>query len=373
MGTNRLRRLEQLGQSVWLDFIDRDLLCSGELDRLIAEDGLRGVTSNPTIFGKAIAGSADYDEIIGEAAADEQDEVVLERIMVRDLALACDKLRGVYDASGGRDGFASIEVSPAIARETDAQIEEAQRFWRTIGRPNLMVKIPGTRAGVAAIEACLTRGININVTLLFSVTRYAEVLEAHLRALEQRARSGEPVGQLASVASFFVSRVDTKVDAALDAITGAGREAAQALRGKIGIANAKLAYAHYEQNVAGERWKALAAEGARPQRLLWASTSTKDPAYPDTYYIDALAGPDTVDTMTPASIEAYREHGEPEPRIGRDVDLARQQMHALAELGIDFARVAAELEDEGVASFARSFDDGLRSIRGKRDPDERVV
>lgn len=363
-----MRQLEQLGQSVWLDFIDRDLLRSGELDRLIEEDGLGGVTSNPTIFQRAISGSADYDGVIEAAEPSEADVGIFERLMVLDLTLACDKLRARYDSSGGRDGFASIEVSPVLASDTAAQIEQATRFWRAVDRPNLMVKIPGTSAGVPAIEACLSGGININVTLLFSVTRYREVVEAYLRALERRVAKNEPVERVASVASFFVSRVDTKVDQSLDAMTDDRRDAARALRGEIAIANAKLAYEHYESVLAGDRWKALAARGARPQRLLWASTSTKDPSYPDTYYVDALVGPNTVDTMTPASMRAYLDHGDPEPRIATDLERARRQMESLRQLGIDFAHVAEQLEDEGVASFTKSFHEAVRSIGDKRSP-----
>lgn len=368
MERNRLRRLEDLGQSVWLDFIDHNLLESGELGRLIEEDGLSGVTSNPTIFQKAIAGSTDYDDVIASAEPSDTDAAVFERLMVRDLTLACDALRPVYDASGGRDGFASIEVSPSLAGDTDAQIEQASRFWRAVDRPNLMVKIPGTPAGVPAIEACLARGININITLLFSVPRYREVLEAYLCALEQRVAKGQPIDRVASVASFFVSRVDTKVDQALDGMDGAERDVARELRGTIAIANAKLAYEHYESVIESDRWRALADKGARPQRLLWASTSTKDPSYPDTYYLDALAGPDTVDTMTPASIRAYLDHGEPEARIAQDLEGARRQMEQLGEVGIDFAEVARELEEEGIASFAKSFNQAVASIQDKRAP-----
>ena len=363
---NRIRRLEELGQSVWLDYIDRELLTSGELDRLIAEDGLRGITSNPTIFQKAIAGSTDYDGLIRSAPASETGQSLLERLMVADLSVACDKLRPVYEGSGGSDGFASIEVAPALARDCPGSVEAACRLWNAVDRPNLMVKIPGTRAGLLAIESCLAHGININITLLFSVPRYREVVEAYLRALEARAARNDAIDRISSVASFFVSRVDTKVDKALDALPDAHRAAARALRGRIGIANAKLAYEEYERIYASNRWKALASRGARPQRLLWASTSPKDPAYPDVYYVDALIGANTVDTMTPASMRAYLDHGEPQPGLARERDRAHEQMVGLAPLAIDFGRVAEELEDEGVAAFADSYGKALETIAKKR-------
>ena len=363
---NRIRRLEELGQSVWLDHIDHELIASGELERLVWRDGLRGVTSNPTIFQKAIAGSQSYDALLRDAAPSETDEALLERVMVRELTRACDVLRPVYDATGGGDGFASIEVAPSVASDCAGSVEQACRLWAAVARPNLMVKIPGTQAGLPAIESCLAHGININVTLLFSVPRYREVVEAYFKALEGRASRNEPVERIASVASFFVSRVDTKVDEALDALEGERRSAGRALRGKIGIANARLAYAEYERLYTSARWKRLAARGARAQRLLWASTSTKDPEYPDVYYIDALAGPETVDTMTPESFRAYLDHGDPASRLEDGRDRAREQMEALASLGIDFSRVADELEDEGVEKFAKSYDEAVKSIAAKR-------
>lgn len=363
---NRIQRLAELGQSTWLDYLDRELLVSGELERMIHDDGLRGLTSNPTIFQKAVAGSSDYDALIRGAPASETEAGILERLMVRDLSLACDKLRSVYDASGGADGFASIEVDPTLAGDTASQVEQAVRLWNAVNRPNLMVKIPGTRPGLPAIASCLAHGININITLLFSVSRYREVIDAHLRALEHRVAAHEPIDRVASVASFFVSRVDTKVDKALDAMPNALRGAAGALRGQIGIANAKIAYEEYERIVASDRWKALAARGARPQRLLWASTSPKDPLYGDTYYVEALAGSNTVDTMTPATLRAYLDHGEPEPRLATDRERAHHQMGGLAALGVDFARIAEQLEEEGVASFAESFHEVLNGIAQKR-------
>jgi transaldolase len=361
-----IQRLEELGQSVWLDFLDRSLLTSGELERMVAKDGLRGITSNPTIFQKAIASSGDYDALIQSAPPSESEASILERLMVRDLALACDKLRSVYDSSAGGDGFASIEVAPGLAGDTAGSVEQAARLWAAVNRPNLMVKIPGTRAGLPAIESCLCHGININITLLFSVSRYREVIEAYLRALEQRAAAKQPLDRVASVASFFVSRVDTKVDKALDALPNALRGTGGALRGQIAVANAKLAYETFGRILASDRWKALAAKGARPQRLLWASTSPKDPAYDELYYAEALVGAPTVDTMTPATFRKYLEHGKPEPRLTQDHERARRQIAALKPLAIDLERITDHLEDEGVASFAESFTKALRSLADKR-------
>ncbi|MBX3204493.1 MAG: transaldolase [Labilithrix sp.] len=362
---NPIRRLEELEQSIWLDYIDRALLTSGELERDVGQ-GLRGLTSNPTIFQKAIAGSSDYDELIRSAPPSEKDQSVLERIMVRDLVLACDRLRPVYEASGGADGFASIEVPPGVAEDCAASVEQALRLWNLVHRPNLMVKIPGTRAALPAIESCLAHGININITLLFSVSRYREVLEAYLRALEARVARNDPVERIASVASFFVSRVDAKVDAVLDALDEPRRSEGRDLRGEIAIANAKLAYEEYERIYASERWERLAARGAHPQRLLWASTSPKDPAYPDLYYVEALIGPETVDTVTPDLFRAYLDRGDPALRLTGERDRAHAQMAALARLGIDFCWLAEELEEEGILAFARSYDKALATIADKR-------
>jgi len=367
MSANSIQRLYELGQSAWLDFISHELLTSGAFRQLIQRDGLRGVTSNPTIFQKAIAGSTDYDALIDTAPASETDPAIFERIMVRDLQLACDELLPVYEHTAGADGFASIEVSPMLAHETEGSVEQAQRLWTAVGRPNLMVKIPATREGLPAIEQCLVEGININVTLLFGVPRYLEVAKAYLRALETRVAQKRPVDRIASVASFFVSRVDTKVDKIFDLLApAAATERGKTLRGKIAIANAKIAYAEFERMASSERWQQLAAQGARPQRLLWGSTSSKDPAYPDTYYVEALAGPRTVDTMPMDTFRAYLDHGAPEIRITRDRELAFEQIAELANLGIDFDSVVQTLEDEGVMSFVESYDQAIRSIAGKR-------
>jgi len=358
---NRLVQLGQLGQSPWYDFITRELLGSGKLARLIADDGLCGMTSNPTIFEKAISGSEDYDEDIRRLAAEGRSrKEVFDSLAVADVRAACDAFRRLFDELEGADGLVSIEVSPEIALDTQASIAEAARLWRLVDRPNVMVKIPGTAAGLPAIEASLAAGININVTLLFSVERYLAVIEAFLRGLERRRAGGHGVDRLASVASFFVSRVDAKVDPLLDTAGDPHQ-----LRGSIAIANAAMAYAAFERYLETPRWKALAATGARPQRPLWASTSTKDPRYPDTHYIEPLIAPQTVTTLPPETLDAYRDHGKPEVRIASSIAEAPERLAALAAEGIDLAKVTRELEGEGVEKFADSYRKLLRGIDTK--------
>ena len=360
-----IHALRGLGQSVWLDFIDHRMLASGKLEKMIEQDGLSGLTSNPTIFEKSIAGSTSYDDVIRSAPPSETDASIFERIQVRDIRLACDLFRPLHEKSGGADGFVSIEVPPSLARDTRGSIEQARKLWDKVNRRNVMVKIPGTREGLEAIETCLADGININITLLFSVERYVEVAQAYLRAQETRAHRGEPIDRVASVASFFVSRVDTKVDKALDALVGPALERGKALRGQIAVANAKIANAECERIVQGDRFRRLESSGAKRQRLLWASTSTKDPAYPDTYYAEALIGPHTVDTMTLETFRAYQDHGKPEVRLTKN-GRAKEMVAALAGLGIDFTRVTDELENEGIRLFSDSFDKALASIADKR-------
>jgi len=361
MAHNPLLRLHDFGQSVWYDFITRALLDGGELDRLIAEDGLRGMTSNPTIFEQAVTKSRDYDADIarmareGAAAA-----VIFEAIAVADVRRACDAFAAVYRSSQGTDGLVSLEVSPLLAHETAATVAEALRLWAAVDRPNLMIKIPGTAAGLPAVARALVEGINVNITLLFSVDRYGEVLEAYLTALEQRAAAGQPIDRIASVASFFVSRVDTKVDPMLDRLNAPAE-----LRSKAAIANAAMAYQLYERAVHSHRWTRLAEKGARVQRPLWASTSTKDPRLPDTYYVEGLIAPDTVNTLPPVTFDAYRDHGDPAVRIHDAIAVAPAQLAALAEAGIDLETVTAELEDEGVAKFAQSYTSLLGAIDAK--------
>jgi transaldolase/transaldolase/glucose-6-phosphate isomerase len=359
--TNPLVRLVELGQSPWYDYITRDLISTGELARLIAEDGLRGMTSNPTIFEKAIAGSRLYDEDIRtEADAGRSPQQIFEHLAVVDVRAACDAFAGVYRSTGGADGLVSLEVSPALAHDTTATIQEAERLWRAVDRPNAMIKIPGTPQGLPAISHGIAAGINVNVTLLFSVERYGEVIEAFLSGLEQRLEAGRPLAGIASVASFFVSRVDGKVDPLLDRLGDP-----DGLRGRIAIANACAAYRLFEWSLGTPRWDRLAKAGARPQRPLWASTSTKDPRYADVHYVEALVAPRTVNTLPPETFAAYRDHGRPAVRIGEGMLEAPALLQALTARGIDLAAVTRELESEGVAKFGASYASLLAGIETK--------
>ena len=366
MAVGPLQRLAALGQSIWYDFIRRDLYQGPELRRLIEQDGLRGMTSNPAIFQKAIAGSSLYDhDIRRAAAAGKSPAATFEVLAVTDVRAAADKFRPVFDAEGGVSGFVSIEVGPHLAHDTQGTIAEARRLWTACDRPNVMVKIPATAAGIPAIRACLAEGININITLLFSVPRYREVMEAYLAALEERVRTGKPIDRIRSVASFFVSRVDAIVDKKLDTLAKAGEGKARALRGKLGIANARIAYQTFENTFRAARFKALAVKGARLQSPLWASTSTKDPAYPDLYYVEALIAPDSVDTMPPETFAAYRDHGDPKVRIYDDLPSAHAAIAELERLGIPFAEITRELEGEGVRKFSASYDVLLDALAKK--------
>jgi transaldolase len=361
MSTNPLIRLGELGQSPWYDYITRDLLTSGELERLIREDGLRGMTSNPTIFEKAIAGSRLYDDDIraltdkGRNAAE-----IFEALAVADVRAACDLFGPVYQSTGGVDGLVSLEVSPALANDTQGTIRDAERLWRAVDRPNAMIKIPGTRAGLPAITHCIAAGISVNVTLLFSVERYAEVIDAFLNGLDKRVAKKLPLRSVASVASFFVSRVDSKVDPLLDAQGDPHK-----LRGRIAIANACAAYRLFEWSLSNPRWERLSKAEARPQRPLWASTSTKDPRYADVHYVEALVAPRTVNTLPPETFAAYRDHGRPAIRIREEMIEAGDQLKAAAESGIDLPAITRELEDEGVAKFAASYNSLLAGIDAK--------
>jgi transaldolase len=358
---NPLIRLAELGQSVWYDYITRDLVASGELARLITADGLRGMTSNPTIFDQAVSRSRLYDADIRRLAdGGRSSNEIFEALAVADVRAACDAFLPLYQRSEASDGLVSLEVAPTLAHHADATVLEAERLWNAVGRPNAMIKIPGTRAGLSAITSTIAAGINVNVTLLFSVERYAEVIEAFLAGLERRLQRGLPLASIASVASFFVSRVDGKVDPLLDGM-GIGAP----LRGKAAIANACMAYQLFERSLAQPRWKGLAALGAQPQRPLWASTSTKDPRYPDTYYVEALVAPQTVNTLPPETLEAYRDHGNPAVRIQEGVAAAAAQLQALARAGIDLAQVTRELEEEGVEKFAASYRSLLAAIDAK--------
>ncbi len=370
---NRLRQLEQFGQSVWLDYVRRDLLTGGGLKALIADDGVKGVTSNPAIFEKAIAEGAEYrDALHATTRSGETDpERIYERLAIEDIAMAADQLADVHRATGGRDGFVSLEVSPRLAHDTEATVAEARRLWRAVDRRNLLIKVPATPAGLPAIETLIAEGINVNVTLLFAVSVYREVAHAYRRGLEQRARAKRPVDRVASVASFFVSRIDTAVDGMLEGRIAQSKSTDErcifeALRGKAAIANARLAYAAYLELKASGPWRALEAGGARPQRVLWASTGTKNRAYPDTLYVDELIGPETVNTMPPATLEAFRHHGHPQERLmGSQAD-ARDVMARLAAAGIDMQAVTGQLLDDGVRLFDEAYSRLLAAIQRAR-------
>ena len=361
-----MTKLQQLhdeqGQSAWLDNLKRGYITSGQLKRLVA-DGIRGLTSNPTIFAKAIEGSADYDEQFRSLARSGQSvEDAYWAMVVADISAALDILRPVYDRSGGEDGYVSIEVAPDVAMDTDRTIEVARQLHQRIDQPTLYVKIPGTKPGIPAIRQMVREGRNINITLLFSLERYAEVIEAYLSGLEAFAESGGDVSQVRSVASFFVSRVDTEVDRRLD---GIGTPEAQALKGKAAVAQAQLAYQLFCERFAGSRWERLAAKGAHVQRPLWASTSTKNPDYPDTLYIDSLIGPNTVNTMPDDTIAAFEDHGTVARTVDADPDGARAVLDQLGEVGVDMTDVGRVLEDEGVAAFSKSFDELLSALETK--------
>jgi transaldolase len=372
MSSNPLTVLNSLGQSVWFDYIRRNELTSGHLKELIDVDGVSGVTSNPTIFEKAIAGSNDYDQAIQKLAeAGEETPAIFESLEVEDIRMAADLFRPTYDSTEGRDGFVSIEVAPTLARDTQGTIAEAHRLWQEVDRPNILVKVPGTAEGLPAIEQLLGEGININITLLFAIERYAEVAMAYIAALEKRAREGKPLDRIASVASFFVSRIDTLTDQQLEAKMPAAKspeekQRLESLRGKMAVANAKLAYVKFKEVCSSARFQALVQKGARVQRMLWASTGTKNPQYSDTLYVDTLIGPDTINTMPAATLAAYRDHGKPRPSIEEGLDQARAMMQQLAEAGIDLAAVTRTLEDQGVESFAKDYQKLLAALDEKR-------
>ena len=352
-----LNSLLDLGQAVWLDSISRELIASGELRRLM-KSGLRGLTSNPSIFEKAIGQSEDYAAALAKAAGEGLDaKGIFERLALADIRDAADILREVYDATSGADGFVSLEVSPGLANDTQGTLAEARRLWREVDRPNLMIKVPGTAAGVPAVRQLISEGINVNITLLFARAAYESVAEAWLQGLEARTAANQDIARLASVASFFVSRIDTAVDGQIDkAQPGASQGELAALRGRVAIANAKLAYRFYQNLIASERWKKLAARGARPQRLLWASTSTKNPAYRDVIYVEELIGPDTVNTLPPATLDAFVDHGVAKPRLTQEVEAAERDLAALARNGIALNAITDYLLEDGIKQFAASFD-----------------
>jgi transaldolase len=357
-----LQRLSKLGQSVWVDFLSRGSIHGGHLQELIGEYSVVGATSNPTIFQKAMTEGEAYDAQLAELAKRDLDvESVFWTLAQQDIQDACDLFRPVFDEGLGRDGYVSLEVDPRLAYETLDTYREAMRLHEQVDRPNLMVKIPATKPGLGAIEDVVAKGRSINVTLIFSLQRYAEVAESYVRGLERLVAEGGDPRKVASVASFFVSRIDTEADRRLEEIGGFDH-----LRGKLAIANAKLAYAHYKRVFSGERWEFLAGKGATPQRVLWASTSTKNPDYADVLYVEELIGPDTVDTMPEETIKAYQDHGHPEARLELELDLARRVLEQLAEAGVDYDDVTETLEREGVEKFAASFDELMKALSEKR-------
>ena len=356
----KLHELADLGQSIWLDNISRSLMASGELQDLV-DQGLRGVTSNPSIFEKAIAGSDDYDEDVkGLVSGGKSVEEIYETLAMADIRSAADILRSVYEETDGADGYVSLEVSPALAHDTEATIAEARRLFASLERPNVMIKVPATAAGIPAIEILIGEGVNVNVTLIFSLEQYEAVATAYIAGLEKLALSGGDVGKVASVASFFISRVDTAVDKVLEEIGNTE------IQGKIAIDNARIAHGRFREIFQGEGWEKLAAQGGRVQRPLWASTSTKNPSYPDTFYVDSLIGPDTVNTLPPATLEDFLDHGLVATTVETDVAGAYDRRSKLAELGIDLDAITKKVLDEGVAAFAKSFDGLMASIAEKR-------
>jgi transaldolase len=365
---NPLHELHDAGQSIWLDFIDRELLQGEILAGRIASDALTGMTSNPTIFEKALASGTAYDAQLRAAATGRTAWDLFELVETDDVRTACDIFRGVYDATNGTDGFVSIEVSPGSAHDAEATVVEAHRLWKTVDRPNVMIKVPGTPEGCIALERLIADGLNVNVTLLFAVSAHDRVIEAYLTGLERRADAGHALGHVASVASFFVSRVDSAIDAALDALVAAGTltaERAAALQGRAAIANAKRAYRLFQERFSGPRWERLRKNGAQLQRPLWASTSTKNPSYRDTIYVEQLIGPDTVNTMPPNTLEAYRDHGVTARTVDADVDVADRLLGELEALGISLDAVTDKLLADGLASFQKSFDTLVAGIEQK--------
>ena len=364
MARSRLHELSERGVSVWMDTLSRELLDTGELARLMDEDAVVGVTSNPTIFQTALSEGSWYDDQLRDVLQEEDDvrEIFL-RLAVDDIKEACDVLRRVWDAGKGQDGYVSLEVDPALAYDHGAQLQQALRFHEWVDRPNLFVKIPATKPGLGAIEDAIAAGRSINVTLIFALQRYREVVDAYLRGLERLVEDGGDPTRVASVASFFVSRVDTEADKRLEAV---GTQDALALRGKLAIANAKLAYRHYKEAFAGQRWERLAAVGATKQRCLWASTSTKNPEYRDVVYVEQLIGPETVDTMPIETIEAFQDHGEVALTLEEGIEEANRVFERLEAVGVDYDDVTETLEREGVQKFSDSFDELLEGVRTKR-------
>ncbi|MDY6937434.1 MAG: transaldolase [Cyanobacteriota bacterium] len=371
MTTNHLFEIQDYGQSIWMDNLSRDAIESGELKDAIVSRGLRGITSNPAIFEKAIAGNQIYDaDIEAGIKAGKSVTEIYESLVFEDISNACDIFKPVYEQSNGVDGYISIEVPPNIARDTETTISEARRYHKAVDRSNVMIKIPGTDEGLPAVEQAIADGISVNVTLLFSVQAYIDTFWAYIKGLEARVEKGEPIDNIASVASFFLSRIDSEVDGRLDKMlaetTDADEKAKlESIKGKVAIANAKIAYQEYKKILATDRWQALAAKGAKVQRLLWASTSTKNPAYSDVMYVDELIGPDTVNTLPPNTIEACADHCDVASRVETDIEGATQTMATLAEVGIDVDEVMAQLLDEGIDKFIKPFESLMNSLEEK--------
>jgi transaldolase len=359
--TNRLQQLHDAGVSIWLDFIERTMLHNGDLERRIRDDAVTGMTSNPTIFEKALAEGSAYDAQIREAPSKLTPAQLFELVQTTDVRDACDLFRPVYDRTNGVDGYVSIEVSPGASHDASATIEEAKRLWKTIDRPNLLVKVPGTVEGAVAVRRLIADGININITLLFSLEAHDRVIESYIGGLEDRVKRGGAVDRMASVASFFVSRVDTEADKRLDAAKQ------PLLKGKAAIANAKLAYQLFVDRFSTSRWKALEAKGARVQRPLWASTSTKNPEYRDVMYVEELIGPRSINTMPPATVDAFRDHGEVSRTVDADLDVAKKEMEAIAQAGVSMREVTDKLLVDGLASFQKSYDSAVAGIARKRE------
>lgn len=362
MKKNPLKQLEALGQAIWLDYIQRDWMTSGKLKKLIEEDGLQGMTSNPSLFEKAIAESHDYDQDIQKMSQDKKNVYqIYEALTQKDVQDAADTFRNLYDQTQGKDGYVSLEVNPHLAHDTQGTLEEARRFWKALNRPNVFIKVPATKEGIPAIQQLISEGINVNVTLLFGLPRYREVAEAYIAGIEARLAQGKSVNHVVSVASFFLSRLDVLVDPLLESKA----ERAKQLEGEIAIASAKLAYHLYEALFTGERFKKLAEKGASVQRLLWASTGTKNPKYSDIKYVEALIGPQTVNTLPLETIDAYRDHGNPQVRLTSDLDKATSAFQLLPECGIDIDHITQQLEEEGVDKFNKAYDALIETLKKK--------
>jgi transaldolase len=376
MNQNPLLNIQEFGQSIWQDYIQRSIILSGELKQLMDDDGIRGVTSNPSIFEKAIAGSRDYDDDIRAMALEGKSiEEIYRFLTVRDVREAADVFRPIFDGSEGKHGFVSLEVNPHLARDINGTITEAQELWKALDRPNVFIKVPATREGLSCIRRLISDGINVNVTLLFGLPRYREVADAYINGLEDRAAQGKSIDRVASVASFFLSRIDTMVDPLLEKMIKNGKEQAglaEKCRGQTAIASAKQAYQIYKEIFRSERFRKLADQGARSQRLLWASTSTKNPEYDDVKYVEALIGQDTVNTVPQETIKAYRDHGNPSPRLEQNLEIAGDVLDNLVTLDINIDKITQELVDQGIEKFNKPYDSLMETLEKKRSSASKI-